>query len=349
MRFKAQALLSLFMAGGLSSAAFSQVTMPAPATTAIPSIAPDQAPPPDPQGTLTFSIENDLFSGTDRYYTNGFQLGWRSPSADLPRPLAWVNDQLEWVLGPGTLRWGVSLGQSIYTPQDTERVNPDPKDRPYAGYLYGAFSLSRTTERTSRLVEIQLGVVGPSALGEFVQNNYHDIFNIRNTSGWDSQLKDEPAATALYEQKWRIPFGSIGGLEFEAIPSATLSLGNVQTYAAGGGLIRMGHGLDSDFGPPRIRPALTGSSWVQPRDRFEWYVFAGLEGRAVARDIFLDGNTWRDSRSVEKRNFVGDAQVGAAAVYRGIRLALTQVWRSEEFYGQQGTQKFSSLSVSFRF
>ena len=88
---------------------------------------------------------------------------------------------------------------------------------------------------------------------------------------------------------------------------------------------------------------------MQPREDFEWYVFTGLEGRAVGRDIFLDGNTFRDSRSVDKRIFVGDFQAGVAVVYRGIRVALTQVWRSEEFYGQSGRQKFGSLSVSFRF
>ncbi|WP_237182426.1 lipid A deacylase LpxR family protein [Roseomonas marmotae] len=315
-----------------------------------PSIAPDQAPPPDPHGTFNFSVENDVFGGgTDRYYTNGFQFAWRSPSADLPRPLAWLNDQLEWVLGPGTLRWGAAFGQAIYTPQDTQRRNPDPRDRPYAGYLYGAVALNRTTELTSRALELQLGVVGPSALGEFVQNNYHDLLNIRNTEGWDYQLKDEPAFTAIYDQKRRLPMGSLGGVDFEFIPSATVSLGNVQTYGALGGLVRLGQGLDTDFGPPRIRPALSGSNWVQPRGRFEWYLFAGVEGRAVLRDIFLDGNTWRDSRSVDKRPLVGDFQVGAAVVWHGVRFALTQVWRTEEFYGQNGRQRFGSLSVSFRF
>jgi hypothetical protein len=351
MHAKLTALLSVTLLLGAPLSALAQGgSLPATNVAAAPLIAPDQAPPPDPYGTFTFSVENDLFGGgTDRYYTNGFQFAWRSPSADLPRPLAWLNDRLEWVLGPGTLRWGASFGQSIYTPQDTYRRNPDPTDRPYAGYLYGGVSLSRTTELTSRALEVQLGVVGPSALGEFVQNNYHDIFNIKNTEGWDYQLKDEPAVTVLYEQKRRVPLGSFSGIDAEVIPSATVSLGNVQTYAGVGGTVRIGQGLDSDFGPPRIRPALSGSSWVQPRHGFEWYLFAGLEGRAIARDIFLDGNTWRDSRSVDKRPFVADFQVGAAIVWKGVRFALSQVWRSEEFYGQDGRQKFGSLSVSFRF
>ncbi|PHK96621.1 hypothetical protein CR162_01485 [Pseudoroseomonas rhizosphaerae] len=337
MRARLSPTVFLLLAMGASGPAIAQ---------AIPG---DQAPPPDPKGTLSFSLENDMFGGSDRYYTNGFQLAWRSPSADLPAPLGWLNDRLDWLMGPGALRWGLAFGQSLYTPRNTDTVLPDPRDRPYAGYLYGAASLSRVSGRTANLFELQLGVVGPSALGEFVQNNYHDIINIDQTNGWKSQLKDEPAITALYERKWRLPLGQLNGFGLEAIPSATVSLGNVQTYAAVGGLLRLGEGLEADLGPPRIRPALAGSTAFQPRQDFGWYVFAGLDGRAIARDIFLDGNTWRDSRSVDKRILVGDAQAGVAVLWRGMRFAYTQVWRSEEFYGQEGVQSFGSLSVSFRF
>jgi len=305
--------------------------------------------PPDWQGTLSATVENDLFGGSDRYYTNGLLLTWQSPSADLPRPLAGVDRQLDFLLGPGNLRWGLSLGQNIYTPQDTDRRIPDPRDRPYAGYLYGAASLSRSTERSQTLLEVQFGVVGPSAGGEFVQNNYHDLINVRRAYGWDRQLKDEPALTGLLERRWRVPLGTLGGIQTEVIPVAAVALGNVQTYAAAGGTLRIGQGLEADWGPVRIRPALAGSGFFQPRQEFGWYVFAGAEGRAVARDIFLDGNTFRDSPSVDKRPFVGDAQAGVAILWRGVRFAYTQILRSEEFYGQRGRQSFGAFSASFRF
>lgn len=337
MRRTTASLPALFLLAAMSAPAKAQVTVA------------DQPLPPDPYGTLTFSLENDMFGGSDRYYTNGFQFAWRSPSADLPGPLNWVNDRLDWLMGPGNLRWGLALGHNIYTPEDTERVIPDPNDRPYAAYLYGAFSLSRVTERTSNLFELQLGVVGPSALGEFIQNNYHDLINIDQTNGWHSQLKDEPAVTAIYERAWRVPVGQFGGIDAEVIPAATVSLGNVQTYAGAGALFRVGQGLESDFGPLRIRPTVAGTAWIQPRHEFGWYAFGGVHGRAVARDIFLDGNTWRDSRSVDKRPLIGEVQAGVAVLWRGMRFAYTQVWRSEEFYGQRGSQSFGSLSVSFRF
>jgi hypothetical protein len=305
---------------------------------------------PDPFGTLTFISENDLFGGTtDRYYTNGALVTWRSPSADLPRPFAWLDNRLDWLLGPGTLRWGVSLGQNIYTPEDKRRYNPDPRDRPYAAHLYGALSLTRATERTQTLIELQAGIIGPSALGEQVQNNYHRLINVKRLAGWDYQLRDELALGATVERRWRLPLGRVAGLEVEAMPSAAIALGNVAIHASGGALVRLGRGLDADWGPARIRPALAGSSFFQPREEFGWYVFAGVDGRVVGRDIFLDGNTFGNSRSVPRRWLVGEAQLGAAVFWQNTRIAYTQVLRTEEFYGQRGRQTFGALSVSFRF
>lgn len=308
-------------------------------------------PPPDLRATLSLLIENDVFTGTDRYYSNGLQLAWTSASADLPSPLAWLNRQLDPVLGPGQLRWGAAIGQSIYTPEDTERRNPDPRDRPYAGFLYGTISLARDAGTSFTLFELQAGLVGPSALGEQVQNNFHDLIGDNRSRGWDYQLKDEFVFGAVLSRTWRVPLVQFLGLETELLPSATLAAGTITSLAGAGAVLRIGQGLEADYGPARIRPALAGSSFFQPRSSdFGWYVFGGVEGRAIANDIFLDGNTWRESRRVDHRPFVGDLSVGVAVMWGGVRFAYTQVWRSEEFYGQGGgAQQFGSVSVTFRF
>lgn len=318
---------------------------------AAPLAAQTVAPPPDPDGTLGFSVENDVLNGTDRNYTNGLLLTWRSPSADLPAPLAWLDRQLDFVQGPGRLRWGLAFGQSIFTPTDTEARNPDPNDRPYAGLLYGALSLSRVTDTSLSVLELQAGMVGPSAGGKFVQNGFHAAIGVEPSNGWDYQLNDEPVVALILDRKWRVRLAGDENFGFELLPSATVSVGNLATYVGGGGLLRVGRNLDADFGPPRIRPALAGSAFFQPRgDSFGWYIFAGAEGRAVARDILLDGNTWSDSRNVDSRPLVGDLQAGIAVMWHGVRISYTQVWRTEEFYGQRGgMQQFGSLNVSVRF
>ncbi|MGG5808464.1 lipid A deacylase LpxR family protein [Falsiroseomonas sp. CW058] len=303
---------------------------------------------------LTLSYENDTLGGTDRYYTSGLQIAARSPTSEPPGLLRWLDDRLDaWGWG-GDVRWGFGLGHQIYTPRDTLTPRPDPRDRPYASFLYGALVLQRQERDALNTFEFQLGVVGPSALGEFVQNNIHDLIKDYSANGWDRQLKDEPAVNLVFERIHRLPPARLGRLEADLLPAVTLSLGNVATYAGAGVTLRLGQGLDADFGPPRIRPALVGSAFVDPptagRD-FGWYVFAGAQGRAVARDIFLDGNSFRDGTpSVDRRPLLGDLSAGLVVHWRGLRLAYSQVFRSEEFYGQRGgAQSFGSLGLTARF
>ena len=80
-------------------------------------------------------------------------------------------------------------------------------------------------------------------------------------------------------------------LEVDFIPRIGAALGNVAIYADVGGTARIGKNLRDDFGPPRPRPALPGSEAFIGDGSFGWYLFAGVDGQAVGRNIFLDGNT----------------------------------------------------------
>ncbi len=307
--------------------------------------------PPDNQASVSFTLENDLFSGTDRYYTNGFTFAWRSSSYDPPSWLeALTGRGSPFFPEGGTARWGLAFGQKIFTPTDTQRRNPDPLDRPYAGWLYGALSLTSYTDRQYGGLELQLGVVGPSALGEQVQNNVHDFMNIDRALGWDFQLKDEPGLNLLAYRMWRQNWATgRDGLSVGIVPNVAVSLGNVQTYASAGMLLRFGNALEVDFGPPRIRPAIAGSAFYRPDRRWGWYVFAGAEGRVVGRDIFIEGNTWRESRGQDLEPVVGDASAGAVFVTPWARLTLAYTARSREFTTQRETAQFGSASITIRF
>jgi hypothetical protein len=305
----------------------------------------------DPAGTFAFMLENDTFSGNDRYYTNGFLFAWRSPSFDPPPWLARLTDGPGLIFpAGGTTRWGLGFGQKMFTPEDTESRNPDPRDRPYAGWLYGTVTLLSHSPTSLGSVELQLGVVGPAALGEQVQNNTHDFMNIDRARGWAFQVKDEPGVNLVLGRQWRWnrPLTE-GGMQWGVVPSLAASLGNVHTYAGGGMMLRIGTELEADFGPPRVRPVSAGSVFYQPQERWGWYAFAGVEGRVVARDISLDGNSWRESRSVDSEPFVGDASLGFAFFLPRTRLTATYTIRSKEFSTQRDAAQFGSLSVAFRF
>jgi len=305
----------------------------------------------DPAGSFSLSFDNDLFAGTDRYYTNGIQLDWRSPSENPPAWLAWLNNRPGFLFPEGGApRWGLSVGQNIFTPSDTTRRNPDPLDRPYAGWLFGAVSLVSSTATAFGGLELQVGVVGPSALGRQVQNGVHRLRNFDRAQGWSYQIKDEVGVNLILARQWRFNRElGFGGLGVGLVPSVTGSLGNVLTYASAGLVLRLGNNLTADFGPPRNRPALSGSAFFEPGEGFGWYVFAGIEGRAVARNIFLDGNSFQDSRSVDRIPGVADASLGAVAMWGRTRLAASYTIRSREFSGQPQAAQFGSVSLSVRF
>lgn len=312
----------------------------------------------EPGGNLSLQLENDRIANTDRHYTHGSRLSWVSNRrTDGP---AWVRKLLETIYPLADVRAGrigFALGHNIYTPEDTDARALVVDDRPYAGWLYGAVSLHAETSRrlgalkvdTLDSVELNLGIVGPQAYAADVQNIVHDAIGVSRANGWDNQLENEPALAIFFERKWRPAAIRHDGFEVDIIPHAGGSVGNVFTLANAGGTLRFGQGLDLDFGPPHIRPTLSGLEAVGSGNRFGWYLFAGAEGRAVLHNIFLDGNTIASSHSVSKKTFVGDFQLGAAVIFRGIRIAFTHVLRTREFDGQPGGDRYGTLSVSAKF
>jgi lipid A 3-O-deacylase len=340
--------LALFLS--LCSAAHAQDQT----TPAAPPPPPSPPPAAVPYEGPTFSliIENDLFGidNTDKHYSNGVRLSWLSSATQLH---GWLDDAISALTGvDGTRRVGFALGQNIYTPEDKQSTALVENDRPYAGWLYGSIWLQYENARHTQLdtFEIDVGVVGPWAFGEQTQNTFHDIFGVKEANGWDNQLRNEPGIAIIYEKKWRqCVIGDCAGLGVDVIPHVGASLGNVFTYGAVGGMVRFGTDLMGDFGPARIRPALPGSPSFTTSDSFAWYFFAGVEGRGVAHNIFLDGNTFRDSHSVDREPWVADFQAGVALTFSGVRVSYMHVIRTKEFEGQREPDRFGAISVSLRF
>ncbi len=69
----------------------------------------------------------------------------------------------------------------------------------------------------------------------------------------------------------------------------------------------------------------------------------------MLHNIFLDGNTFTDSHSVDKNYLVGDLVGGAAISGLGMHLGFFYVVRSPEFEGQTRPDRFGSFTLSFHF
>ena len=311
----------------------------------------------DTRGIYTFNIENDAVStlrGTsDQYYTSGLRLGYTSGENQLPETMANIG---RFVWGDGVQRVSIDINQSIFTPRNTQLNPPDPHDEPYAAQL--AFNLALITDQpvfaqsgNRSTLGATFGVVGKAAGGHVVQNGFHSIIGDTPNRGWSSQLNDEPSIQINAGRTYRFALLTAAGLEIDALPSVFGNAGITYDYAQLGFALRLGQGLASDYGTPRILPGLSGTDAYKAVRPFSWYFELGADGRAVAHDVFLDGNTFRNnSPHVSKKWDVGELVAGVGVLYRGVRITYTQTWQTNTFNGQKGGLfNFGSLALSTKF
>jgi lipid A 3-O-deacylase len=320
------------------------------ATLVLPAIAAHAQPAPDNASIWTLQDENASISAgklTDRYYVNGLRLGWTSPTTVVPDVLADLGHTL-W--GGGQQRVAVDLAQQIYTPSGTTASVPSRFDRPYAGVLLGNFSLMSDAEDSRSVLTLSVGVVGPGSGAENLQNGFHDLIGQAHTNGWGSQIQNVPAIELLHERTWRLPMGTVAGLETDALPSLTVGVGDLRDYIQTGITFRFGQGLNSDFGVPRVRPGLSGGDAFVPTRPFAWYVFAGADGQAVGYDMLLQSAPFRGGPHVSELWDVAEMQGGFAVMAYGMRLTFAYVAQTQEFRGQNGgLHQFGSAALSLRF
>ena len=324
--------------------------------------APELTSVPTSRGSISIREENPTFApwGRDRHYTNGATLSYTTSQLkpdsflDAPiqllgsstflfnRPTPNTDDRFEWTV----------LGQNMFTPQDHDVQNPSLNDRPYAAWLYtGGSFIQNIDDKVLTSLNFQLGVVGPWALGRQVQNNFHLILGQKPVRGWHYQLSNQFGFTTSWERRWRFYHDLENGYAWEIIPNAGVTLGNVMTYAESGGLIRWGRGLKSNWGPNLVHPGYSGTSYfAAKRAGTDWGydIYAGIQGRVMALNVFLDGNNFQNSRRVDKEYIVGDLLIGVEIFYRDrIRFGFCFITRTPEFHAQRGPDTCGAFNLSF--
>lgn len=303
---------------------------------------------------LSVVIENDsIGSQTDNNYTSGVRFNYTDVGGDFPELSRTIDKIVPTFKINDTTALYYSFGQNLYSPRDTARRTPNLNDRPWAAFLYGSMGMVTLTDNHLDEVEATLGVIGPAALGKQTQRFVHKyVTDSPEPKGWANQLENEPAAILAWQRSWPMFVNGHVGKNFWSIkPYTGVTLGNVYTYGDVGIGMRLSP-ADSKWQdmPVRVRPAMPGTGIYEvPENKWSWAVFSGVEARAVARDIFLDGNSFSSSYSIDKKPLVMDATAGVAFTYQQYRLTYSLVYRTKEFYKQTDPQVFGAVSGSVRF
>ncbi len=300
-------------------------------------------------------IENDSFGSSDQYYTNGIKIGGGIPAERVGKLFsAPPNTLLDAITDGASNHFGLFLGQNLYTPRDITIAAPQPNDRPWAAWLYVGAVAQSVKEDRLHTVEFDLGFVGPPALGKQVHTFWHtQVIDAPEPKGWGNQIRAEPGFLVSYLHKRR--FGNRTGVQ--VVPHAGLTFGTIMTMARIGGIVRAGQNM-TGFGPDGIEPggAMLKNARQEHegggRDSFEWFVFAGIDGRVVGHNIFLDGSLFRGGPGVQRRDTVYDITAGVSMRLDKLRVSVTRIKRSEEFrtpVSNGGQQHFYSMNIGIEF
>lgn len=315
--------------------------------------------------TFTFYLENDVFQNTDRYYTNGMKISWISRDLSNYRDIVTypslnqLIEKLPFINDPEEQRnVSVSLVQNIYTPEDKNRTDLILDDRPYAGISYLAFGLHSKNQHRMDTLEVDIGLIGRHSYAEDIQMQVHKWTDSAYPSGWEHQLHDEPILNLYVERKWRLfQTGNRQGFGLDFIPHIGLAVGNAYTAANAGGQFRLGWNIPNDFGTFLIRPGSDSSAPIDDTDpRFfksfhclGIHAFFAVNGNLILRNILLDGNTLRDSHSVDKEPLVANLICGIGMIIYRMKITFSYVQQTREFETQKEAQNFSAIAASFTF
>lgn len=297
-----------------------------------------------------FYIENDVYWGTDDGYSTGemFTFLYFVPETD-----NFVYDILGYNTKESYSYITFSFANQIFTPTDTQTTAFQPNDRPYAGWTYLETAFHKTTKTQLRSLSLKVGMVGPASASEQIQNTFHKTFGMDLVNGWDHQLHNELGINLKYTQKWKYHGKEFGDLEGSFIPFTSAELGNIAINASAGFTARIGYNIPKDYGLSYINigndPGIPVYGEYKNMRIKPWSFSLNFitAGTAVARDIFLDGNTFTHSHSVSKKTFVGYYGFGFTIRYKNLLVDIMATENSKQFKGQKESHGVGTAIISW--
>lgn len=284
--------------------------------------------------TIGFEFLNDAFFKEDNKISSSWNIDIHSDLAH-----SWGEfgsyahklDELERYLGPTENlfhRITFSLGQVIQTPDDLKRRDLIKDDVPYAALMLGTVNLYSFNREKFNGVQLVMGVVGPLALGEQTQKLIHG----EDPKGWTHQLHTEPILNLNFLIKRKVfSMGNSDGFSCDLDVGVHGGIGNLFTQSSVLSDFRFGYNLPCGFNynPYPIGFSLNYNA-EKPTIKNKWsfYCTLGLSGSGFLRNLLFDGNTIRQSHSVEKKRFV-------AQIFGGIHLVTGRF--ALRFYGMVTT------------
>jgi hypothetical protein len=267
------------------------------------------------------AFDNDIFSNTDYYYTNGLAFELYHPYlSNLPSRL-----MLPSAGNSSANAYFIKLYQTLFTPVDPDKTLIQYGDRPFASFLVLGFgNISNNPVKNLRITsELDLGVIGPAALGGTVQRTIHDIEPV----GWQNQISNDLVIHYAFQVEKGIPLGPttmLTGL-------AGGEIGTLRSNLTAGAGLRFSNGLGY-FESAFLKPSSASS-----KNKLSYSIHLTADATLVGYDATLQGGMTNPENSVYRISaqdidrIVFHCKAGAGLNFRRFSLEAEHVYLTPEF------------------
>ena len=273
---------------------------------------------------IRLKYDNDFFSATDRYYTQGIQL------SIIHRIIKY--SPISYALIPLNKKainyYGLHFEQDCFTPKSIRYDTLNYLERPFAATFFMSHTLNSLNpkKKIALLTQLDLGVIGPCARCEDEQKAIHrSLLNIQPL-GWENQLQTD----YIINYNLRFEKGLFNKKHREIIGDAAVRLGTLYTDVSMGLIGRMGFfsGYFNNLGMDKYA--------IERKSNFQFYGILKANVKAVVYNATLQGGMFNDQSVytiADNRvtRVVVEGMAGIVLTYKRLGLEYSKFYLSKEF------------------
>ncbi len=287
----------------------------------------------DQKKYFRFHYDNDYFTKTDEYYTQGITLEYVHPSIKkIPAT------RLLWKPFNTQPQYGISLNLFGYTPTTITSDSILYGDRPFnANISLKIFSIQADEINRQKIsTAFSIGVMGPAALGYEIQYNIHRWLKNPLPHGWQHQTKNDIIIN--YQLNYEKQLLSAGN-NFLLNTTTEVRLGTLNDKLSGGLNFMAGH-FNKRFLPPGTE-----------KRKAEYYFYSQGRVSFIGYDASMQGGLFTRKKpytisggDISRVTFQADA--GIIVNFKKFYLSYTQSILTKEFRTGK-YHRWGGVSVGF--
>lgn len=262
--------------------------------------------------------DNDFFTKTDYYYTQGITLEYVHPSLK-KNPVSKI------LIHPAgsSLQYGIAFNLFGYTPTSISSDEILYGDRPFSSSMaLSFFAAASDSVRKQRITSaLSTGIIGPAAQGEEIQTGIHRWLKNILPRGWQYQVKNDVIIN--YQLGYEKNIISAGN-SFLLNAVAAVKAGTLNDKVSAGFNFMAGHFND---------PFETVS---RSKKKIEYYFYGQSRVHAIGYDASLQGGFFNRSSpytiaAADLSRITFQADAGIVVNFRKLYLCYSQSYLTREF------------------